>query len=77
MITHLEMHMRVEAPPLLGREHLGFRSFYAPVKSCLDGDLCEQYTQLPGATQKRIAEELEREPGEIVKKLEDIRARII
>lgn len=28
----LEMHMRVEFPPLCGRDHLSFRSFYAPVK---------------------------------------------
>lgn len=28
----LEMHMRVEYPPLCGRDHLAYRSFYAPVK---------------------------------------------
>lgn len=29
---NLEMHMRVEFPPLCGRDHLAFRSYYAPVK---------------------------------------------
>jgi splicing factor 3B subunit 3 len=29
---HLEMHMRSENPPLCGRDHLSFRSYYYPVK---------------------------------------------
>lgn len=28
----LEMHLRSENPPLCGRDHLAFRSFYFPVK---------------------------------------------
>jgi splicing factor 3B subunit 3 len=28
----IEMHMRQENPPLCGRDHLTFRSFYFPVK---------------------------------------------
>ena len=28
----LEMHMRVEFPPLCGRDHLAYRSFYSPIK---------------------------------------------
>ncbi len=29
---HLEMQMRSELPPLCGREHLSYRSYYFPVK---------------------------------------------
>lgn len=29
---HLEMHMRSENPPVCGRDHLSFRSYYYPVK---------------------------------------------
>ncbi len=29
---HLEMHMRSEHPPLCGRDHLAFRSYYFPIK---------------------------------------------
>ena len=29
---HLEMHIRAELPPLCGRDHLAFRSYYFPVK---------------------------------------------
>jgi len=29
---HLEMHMRSENPPLCGRDHLSYRSYYFPVK---------------------------------------------
>ena len=46
------------------------------VKDAVDGDLCEQFSQLPAAKQKSIAEELERTPGEILKKLEDIRNQV-
>jgi splicing factor 3B subunit 3 len=48
----------------------------AQVKDVTDGDLCEQYSQLPLAKQKAIAEELERTPGEVLKKLEDIRNQV-
>ncbi|VDK57067.1 unnamed protein product [Anisakis simplex] len=72
---NLEMHLRVEFPPLCGRDHLAFRSFYFPVKCIIDGDLCEQYALMPLDKQKSIAEELGRKPTEIHKKLEDIRTR--
>ena len=42
----------------------------------MDGDLCEQFPQLPGDKQKAVASELDRSPGEVRKKLEDIRNRI-
>ncbi|MCO5600362.1 hypothetical protein L7F22_054473 [Adiantum nelumboides] len=75
--SHLEMHLRQEHPPLCGREHVGFRSAYFPVKDVIDGDLCEQYPTLAPDLQRKIADELDRTPGEILKKLEDIRNKII
>jgi splicing factor 3B subunit 3 len=74
---HLEMHMRQENPPITGRDHLSFRSYYHPVKEVVDGDLCEQFTSLDAGKQKMVAEELDRTPGEIAKKLEDMRNRIL
>ncbi|KAI9278854.1 CPSF A subunit region-domain-containing protein [Phascolomyces articulosus] len=71
----LEMHMRSEAPPLAGRDHLAYRSYYAPVKSVIDGDLCEQYNSLPAEKKRLIADELDRTVAEIQKKIEDIRVR--
>jgi len=41
----------------------------------IDGDLCEQYNTLDPAKKKSIAEELDRTPAEVSKKLEDIRTR--
>jgi len=38
--THLEMFLRIESQPLAGRDHVMFRSSYAPVKDVIDGDLC-------------------------------------
>jgi len=66
----LEMHLRNEAPPLCGRDHLAFRSYYRPVKGVVDGDLCEQFYSLEPAKKKMIAQELDRTPAEVSKKLE-------
>ncbi|KAL3124980.1 hypothetical protein niasHT_009279 [Heterodera trifolii] len=71
----LEMHLRVEHPPLCGRDHLSFRSFYAPCKLVVDGDLCEQFATLEPAKQREIAASLGHKPGVVVKKLEDLRTR--
>jgi splicing factor 3B subunit 3 len=75
--THLEMHMRQDNPPLCGRDHLQFRSYYLPVKDCVDGDLCEQYNSLDWERQTAIGEELVRVPAEVSKKLEEMRNRIL
>ncbi|KAK1571910.1 hypothetical protein Q3G72_024778 [Acer saccharum] len=75
--SHLEMHMRQEHPPLCGRDHMAFRSAYFPVKDVIDGDLCEQFPTLPVDLQRKIADELDRTPGEILKKLEEIRNKIV
>jgi len=75
--SHLEMHMRQERPPLCGREHIAFRSYYFPVKDVIDGDLCEQFSTLDATKQKSIAEELDRTPSEVMKKLEDIRNMVL
>ncbi|KEH44503.1 splicing factor 3B subunit-like protein [Medicago truncatula] len=75
--SHLEMHMRQDNPPLCGRDHMAYRSAYFPVKDVIDGDLCEQFPTLPMDLQRKIADELDRTPGEILKKLEEVRNKII
>lgn len=72
---HLEMHLRSENSPLSGRDQLSFRSYYFPLKNVIDGDLCEQYNSIDYAKQKAIAEDLDRVPAEVSKKLEDIRTQ--
>ncbi|CAL1266321.1 unnamed protein product [Larinioides sclopetarius] len=72
---HLEMHMRSENPPLCGRDHLSFRSYYYTVKNVIDGDLCEQFNSLEPAKQKSIASDFDKTPSEVSKKLEEIRTR--
>lgn len=72
---HLEMHIRNENPPLTGREQLSFRSSYYPSKNVIDGDLCEQYNSIDYAKQRTIADDLDRVPAEVSKKLEDIRTQ--
>jgi splicing factor 3B subunit 3 len=72
---HLEMHLRGENPPLCGRDHLAYRSYYYPVKNVIDGDLCETYNSLDSRKKKSIADELDRTPAEVSKKLEEFRNR--
>lgn len=39
----------------------------------VDGDLCEQFSELSNELQSKIAIDLDRNPSEVQKKLEDIR----
>lgn len=75
--THLEMYLRIESQPLSGRDHVMFRSSYAPVKDVIDGDLCEIFPTLDLSKQRVLAEELNRNPNEVNKKLEQARLKII
>lgn len=56
---------------------MAFRSYHGAVKNVVDGDLCEQYTRMERNKQVFLAEEVERKPVEVLKKLEDIRNRIL
>jgi splicing factor 3B subunit 3 len=77
-LNALEMHMRQELPPIAGRDHLAYRSYYVPVKGVVDGDLCEMFSSLPYAKQREIASELDnRTPSEVAKKLEDMRNHVL
>jgi len=107
-LTHLELHLRNEVPSLVGREHLSYRSYYAPVANVVDGDLCEAYAEAyrghsaagalataaaPGAGAggsvgqgvglltvgqlQSVAEELASEPRDVVRRIEEIRQRVI
>lgn len=71
--THLEMFMRQERPTLVHRDHLSYRSAYVPVKHVIDGDICELYNILSHAKQLEMASDVDRNPNEIMKKLEDMR----
>jgi splicing factor 3B subunit 3 len=64
-------------PSVCGRDQLSFRSSYFPVKDVIDGDLCETFLALDKKRQKTIADDLDRTPGEIAKKLEDMRNRLL
>tara|TARA_R110002050_G_scaffold142042_2_gene267255 strand:+ start:1363 stop:1542 length:180 start_codon:yes stop_codon:yes gene_type:complete len=46
------------------------------IQDVVDGDLCEQFIMLDASKQRKIADELERTPAEVLKKLEDIRQMI-
>lgn len=54
-----------------------FRSLYVPTKDVVDGDLCDQYSSLEFNKQRVLAEELDRTPPEVMKKLENLRNKIL
>ena len=65
----LEMQLASQNPPLAGRDHLIYRSYYVPVKGVIDGDLCETYLLLPNDMKQTIAGELDRSVREIERKI--------
>ena len=74
---HLEMYLRAELQPLTGRDHQMYRSAYGPVKCVIDGDLCEEFYALDLPKQKQLASDLDKTQNEILKKLEEIKNKII
>ncbi|KAK4505746.1 hypothetical protein PRZ48_003711 [Zasmidium cellare] len=74
--TGLEQQMRAEAPPLAGRDHLMYRSYYVPVKGVIDGDLCERFMLLSYDSKQKISAELDRSVKEIEKKVQEMRTRV-
>eukprot|EP00593_Proboscia_inermis_P010190 CAMPEP_0171301866 /NCGR_PEP_ID=MMETSP0816-20121228/11112_1 /TAXON_ID=420281 /ORGANISM="Proboscia inermis, Strain CCAP1064/1" /LENGTH=645 /DNA_ID=CAMNT_0011779793 /DNA_START=179 /DNA_END=2116 /DNA_ORIENTATION=+ len=69
----LELNLRMEAERVTGRDPCSYRSYYAPIRHIMDGDLCDAYALLSADQQAKIAEKLDRSVGEIMKKLEDTR----
>ena len=47
------------------------------VRDVVDGDLCEQYPSLTAEKQQQISQETDRSPGELLKKLEDMRNKVL
>ncbi|KAH0353112.1 putative splicing factor 3B subunit 3, partial [Aureobasidium melanogenum] len=72
----LEQHLRTEDPPICGRDHLMYRSYYIPVKGCIDGDFCERYFLLSRDKKERIAGDLDRTVREVEKKIGEMRTRV-
>lgn len=75
--SQLESSMRKEAKRPTGRNPMDYRSFYAPVMHVVDGNLCEAFSSLNHEQQTKIAEQLDRSVGEILKKLEDTRNALL
>jgi splicing factor 3B subunit 3 len=75
--TLLENSLRTEAVRPTGRDPQAYRSYYAPVKHVVDGDLCAAFGSLSFEQQSKIAEAVDRPVGEIAKKLEDTRNALL
>lgn len=58
MFQQLELQLRSDDKPLSGRDHLAYRSYFAPVKNVIDGDLIERYLVLSRDKRESIAGQL-------------------
>lgn len=73
-LQNLELALRMESPATLaGREHLSYRSYYAPVKSVIDGDLIETFVALSGDRKYFVAQTVDRSPSDLLRKIRDLR----
>ena len=75
--TKLENCLRTDASRPTGRDPQSYRSYYAPVKHVVDGDLCGAFGSLSYEEQGKIAQRVDRTVGEILKKLEDTRNALL
>jgi splicing factor 3B subunit 3 len=75
--TQLEGSLRADAKRPTGRDPLNYRSYYAPVKHVVDGDLCAGFNYLSFEEQTKVAERVDRSVGEVMKKLEDTRNALL
>ncbi|CBX99445.1 similar to pre-mRNA splicing factor 3b [Plenodomus lingam JN3] len=55
MFQQLELQLRQDDKPLSGRDHLAYRSYFAPVKCVIDGDLIERFLVLSRDKRESIA----------------------
>lgn len=63
---------------IVGRDHLKYRSYYAPVRNIIDGDLCERFMSLSSTEQRFLCSESKTlNPDMIVKNINDIRTNCI
>lgn len=77
LLQNLELFMRTEAPAqVAGREHLAYRSSYAPVKAVIDGNLCEAFLRLPADRKHAAAQALDATPEDIAGKVTAMRAAL-
>lgn len=60
-------------PRLTGKDHMKFRSYYNMNKNIIDGDLIENFFQIPVAEKIKISNKLNKSIKEIENKINDIR----
>jgi splicing factor 3B subunit 3 len=75
--SSLEGFLRQDVLRPTGRDPQEYRSYYAPIKHVIDGDLCDAYNLLPYDEKQKIAERLDRTVGEVVKKLEETKNQLL
>ena len=75
--SSLEGFLRQDVARPTDRDPQAYRSYYAPIKHVIDGDLRDAYIMLPYDEKQKIAERLDRTVGEVVKKLEETRNALL
>jgi splicing factor 3B subunit 3 len=75
--TNLEIAIGQVSPPLLGRDHMAYRSYYYPVRHCVDGDLCKAFLKLPPKAQLEVAEKMDTTPQVVARQIDNLIARVL
>ncbi|CCE63826.1 hypothetical protein TPHA_0F03460 [Tetrapisispora phaffii CBS 4417] len=71
---HPSSKMLEGAYSIVQRDHKSYRSYYAPVKNVIDGDLCESFLRLTYSEQALLSTKLEKmQPNDIIMLLNEIR----
>lgn len=75
---HLEALMRKHGDTLLTRrDHLLYRSYFRPVRGVVDGDLCEGVAGLKPDKLKVVAKALNMKPVDVIRKVEELKTKVM
>ncbi|AQZ12723.1 RSE1 (YML049C) [Zygosaccharomyces parabailii] len=75
-------HARTQIPEgaysIVGRDHLKYRSYYAPVRNVIDGDLCETFVNMSVTEQMSLCKQLTNlKPEDVINQVNEIRTNYI
>lgn len=77
-LEHTGIPIPEGAYSIVGRDHLKYRSYYAPVRNVVDGDLCEAFMDLSSTEQYVLCKRLNRSnPGDVIQFVNEIRTNFI
>lgn len=76
--NHTKIQIPEGAYSIVGRDHLKYRSYYAPVRNVIDGDLCETFVNMSATEQSLLCKQLTNlKPEDVMNQVNEIRINYI